>query len=118
MWSSTKKGHGRLEVRSCRQSEDVKWIPVFREWKGLISICVVQRTSMKLTTGETKTALRYFFISSLPLGPQKIARCVREHWDVETPCHWSLDVIFDEDCCLARAGNEAASLRILRSIVM
>lgn|GEM_PF-7104104 len=59
-----------------------------------------------------------FFISSLPLGPQEIARCVREHWDVENPFHWSLDVIFDEDCCLARAGNEAARLRILRSIVM
>ena len=40
MWSSTEKGHGRLEVRSCWQSEDVKWIPAFREWKGLKSICV------------------------------------------------------------------------------
>ena len=26
MWSSTEKGHGRLEVRSCWQSEDVKQI--------------------------------------------------------------------------------------------
>lgn len=117
MWSSTEKGHGRLEVRSCWQSEDVKWIPTFKEWKGLKSICVVQRTSTRLTTGETTTSRRYF-ISSLPLGPQEIARCVREHWDVENSCHWSLDVIFNEDCCLARAGNEAANLRTLRSIVM
>ena len=117
MWSSTEKGHGRLEVRSCWQSEDVKWILTFKEWKGLKSICVVQRTSTKLTTGETTTSRRYF-ISSLPLGPQEIARCVREHWDVENSCHWSLDVIFNEECCLARAGNEAANLRTLRSIVM
>ena len=75
------------------------------------------RTSTKLTIGETTMARRYF-ISSLPLEPQEIARCVREHWDVENSCHWSLDVSFDEDCCLARAGNEAANLRILRSIVM
>ena len=27
-------------------------------------------------------------------------------------------MIFGEDCCLARAGNEAAILRTLRSIVM
>ena len=58
------------------------------------------------------------FLSSLPLGPQEIARCVREHWNVENSCHWSLDVVFNEDCCLARAGNEAANLRTLRSIVM
>ncbi len=75
------------------------------------------RTSTKLTIGETTMARRYF-ISSLPLEPQEIARCVREHWDVENSCHWSLDVIFNEDCCLARAGNEAANLRTLRSIVM
>ena len=62
--------------------------------EGLKSICVVQRTSTKLTTGKTTTSRRYF-ISSLPLGPQEIARCVREHWDVENSCHWSLDVIFN-----------------------
>ena len=85
MWSSTEKGHGCIEVRSCRQSEDVKWIPAFREWKRLKSMCVVQRTSTKLTTGEMTTARRYF-ISSLPPGPQETARCVREHRDVENSC--------------------------------
>lgn len=68
----------------------------------------------KFTTGETTTARRYF-ISSLPLGPQEIARYVRERWDVENSCHWILDEIFNEDCCLDRAGNEAANLRTLRS---
>lgn len=32
----------------------------FREWKGLKSICVVQRMSTKLTTGETTVAPAVF----------------------------------------------------------
>ena len=53
-------------------------------------------------TGRKSFYDRRYFIISLPLGPQEIALCVREHWGVETPYHWSLEVIFNDDCCLAR----------------
>ncbi len=37
-----------------------------------------------------------YFISSLPLGIEEIARAVRGHWMVES-YHWHLDVTFRED---------------------
>jgi len=47
------------------------------------------------------------YASSLPLDAERALDGIRSHWGVENGLHWTLDVIFGEDDCRARAENAA-----------
>lgn len=70
---------------------------------GRVKTIILTRNTIIGEEGEVKTEERYF-ISSLPLGIEEIARSVGGHWLVES-YHWHLDVTFCED------GNKALSLK-------
>ncbi len=57
---------------------------------------------------------RRFFISSLPVDPKKALKTAVQHWDVENPLHWTLDMVFDEDHSRARSEYAAENLAIMR----
>ena len=40
----------------------------------------------------------------------------RAHWGIENKLHWTLDVVFREDACRARAEHAAENLAIMRHI--
>ena len=42
------------------------------------------------------------------------AHAVRSHWQIENACHWTLDVVFDEDQNRARRDAGPANLATLR----
>ena len=58
--------------------------------------------------GESKTEIR-FYISSLADSAEKMARYIRDHWQVENCLHWVLDVTFRQDDCRIRKENAAAN---------
>ena len=58
--------------------------------------------------GES-TTIRRFFISSFVDSPEKMAQCIRNHWQVENCLHWVLDVTFRQDDCRIRKANAAAN---------
>ena len=60
---------------------------------------------------ETETQ---YSISSLPVAAVRVARGIRQHWDVENKAHWVLDVAFKEDDCRLRRGNGAENVGIIR----
>jgi predicted transposase YbfD/YdcC len=69
--------------------------------------------------GEPKpTVERRYYLSSLPVGIEKFAQAVREHWGVENKVHWVLDVQFGEDQSRARAGHAAENLATLRRLAL
>ena len=110
------KGHGRVETRTCWQTDDIGWFEDKDKWAGLRSVCMVESTvydaSTKKTTGETR-----FFISSLPVDPKRALEAIRAHWGVEA-MHWILDMDFDEDRSRARREGLAENLAMLRHVVI
>jgi predicted transposase YbfD/YdcC len=93
-WTTTDRGHGRLEERTYLQLPVPRDLPRRGEWKGLKSVGVV--TSRRVQGDKETIEVRYY-LSSLPIDVRQFARAVRGHWSVENACHWSLDVTFRED---------------------
>ena len=113
---SVDKGHGRVETRTCWQTDDISWFEDKDKWAGLRSVCMVESvvydTTKKMTTKDTR-----FFISSLPVDPKRALEAIRAHWGVEA-IHWILDMDLDEDRSRARRGDIAENLAMLRHVVL
>lgn len=84
-----------------------------KEWAGL-KIIILTRNTVIGAEGEESIEERYF-ISSLPLGIEEIARAVRGHWMVES-YHWHLDVTFREDGNHTIEKQAAYNLNIMRKL--
>jgi predicted transposase YbfD/YdcC len=109
------KGHGRIELRRYWQSVDIGWFQDLKRWKGLTSIGMVE--SRRTVKGKRAVERRYY-LSSLPLNAAKFAQAVRQHWSIENPLHWSLDVTFREDQSRARTKYAAQNLATLRRLAL
>ena len=116
--SRTDKGHGRVTTRTCCHTDYLEWMSGKDRdgWADLTSVCRVETETLKLKTGETTKDVRYF-ISSMPINPEKALRTVVAHWDVENPLHWTLDMVMDEDHSRARAGFAAENLAVMRHFI-
>lgn len=78
-------GHGRIEVRRCRQIEiNKKWLPTSTRWPKLNSIIEIDASR---DDGNKTTTEKRYYISSLPMGAEKAAATVRHHWAVENKLH-------------------------------
>ena len=66
--------------------------------------------------GEITTEVRYF-ISSLPLDIDEVARAIRSHWMVES-YHWHLDVTFREDANHTTEKDAAYNLNIIKKMAI
>lgn len=87
------KAHGQVEIREYYQTEEIGWLSQKKNWKGLKSIGMEEKTILK--DGREEKEYRYY-ISSLKAEIDLFSRAVRGHWWVES-MHWHLDVTFHED---------------------
>ena len=110
------KGHGRIETRTCWQTDDIAWFEDRDKWAGLKSVCMVESKVYNTATDKTTVETR-FFISSLPVNPKHALEAIRAHWGVEA-MHWTLDMDFDEDRSRASTQDIAENLAMLRHIVV
>ena len=109
-------GHGRVETRTCWQTDDIDWFEDKDKWAGLRSVCMVESVVYDKSTGKTTSETR-FFISSPPVDPKRALEAIRAHWGVEA-MHWILDMDFDEDRSRARREDLAENLAMLRHVVI
>jgi predicted transposase YbfD/YdcC len=109
------KDHGRFEIRRYYQSTKLDWFADQGKWEGLKSVGLVE--SVREVAGKTTVERRYF-LSSLPLGVETLARAIRSHWSVENKLHWVMDVCFREDQSRARTGYAAENLATLRRLAL
>lgn len=109
-------GHGRVETRTARVTDDIGWLQARHDWPGLRSIIAV--TGRRELPGKTTEETRYFVSSLGANDPDKLARVVRAHWSVENNLHWVLDIAFDEDSNRTRQGHSAANLAIVRHMAL
>ena len=112
---TVEKDHGRLEIRRYYQSDQMDWFADRFKWEGLKSVGMVE--SVREVDGKTTVERRYY-LASLPLGIETLARAVRGHWGVENKVHWIMDVCFREDQSRARAGYAAENLATLRRLAL
>jgi predicted transposase YbfD/YdcC len=115
--TTTDSGHGRIEERESRATEDIDWL---RErhpaWRNLRSIAAITSTRVDKKSGSSSTETR-FYITSLAADPAAILAATRAHWSIENNLHWQLDITFDEDRCRTRKDFAPLNLAIVRHVV-
>lgn len=111
---TVEKARGAIEKREYWQTDNIKWLSQKKDWTGLKSIAMTRNTISK--DGKTITETRYF-ISSLELDVDEIARAIRGHWMVES-YHWHLDVTFREDANHTLEKTAAFNLNIIKKLAI
>ena len=108
------KARGGIETREYWQTSDIAWLSQKKDWAGLKSIAMTRNTILK---NDVKTSENRYFISSLPVDVQEVARAIRGHWMVES-YHWHLDVTFREDDNHTIEKQAAYNLNIIRKLAI
>jgi len=113
--TTTEKGHGRVESRSCVVITDLAGLRERQQWPHLttVGMCCRERT----VDGQTTTEVRYF-IGSRRMGARRYAQALRSHWGIENQLHWQLDVSFREDASRIENWHGAANLALLRKLAL
>jgi predicted transposase YbfD/YdcC len=115
------KGHGRLEIRTCRVSKHIDWLKSERSYPGAFRFPQVAAVAMLDTKVENKgkvTMARRSYITSRPLPAKALAEAVRRHWAIENNLHWTLDVTFKEDLSRLRKGHGAKNMAVVRHFAL
>jgi len=98
--------HGRIEARRYTVCSDIEWLREGHKWPGLKAVIMTEYT--RETRGNAET-IRRFYIASFVDSPEKMARGIRDHWQLENSLHWVLNVTFRQDDCSIRKANAASS---------
>lgn len=110
-------GHGRIETRCVRFSNDVDWL---RErhprWCSIHSIVAV--TAERQQADKTTLETRYFISSLKNTNAERLGQIVRAHWGIENNLHWVLDYAFCEDAQRARRGYSASNMAVIRHLAL
>jgi predicted transposase YbfD/YdcC len=97
--TTTERGHGRREARSCVVIEAVSGLGAQSQWPHLrvVGMCCRERT----VNGETTTEV-YYFIGSRRMAARRYLAGLRNHWGIENPQpdNWRSDNL----CAARRAG--------------
>ena len=113
--TTTEKGHGRVEERTCVLVTDLTGIRDRSLWPQLttVGMCYRERTVAGTTSMET-----CYFIGSRRMGVRRYARALRDHWGIENNQHWQLDVSFREDDSRIASRNGAANFALFRKLAL
>ena len=109
------KAHGQIETREYYQTDDIRWLTQYKNWKGLKSIGMERKTIAR-KNGEKSVEYRYY-ISSLKPDMELFSKAVRKHWSVGV-MHWHLDVTFREDANQTIEKQSAKNLNIIRKFCL
>ncbi len=112
---TVERGHGRRETRRYRTLGDLAEVPRRAAWKGLNMVGMVD--CERENAGEIARETR-FYIASTGTDVETFASAVREHWGVENPLHWRLDVSFREDESRVRDPQARENLALIRRIAL
>jgi predicted transposase YbfD/YdcC len=107
--------HGRIETRRYFSTDNINWLAEKHQWTGIKTICMAVR--QRDVNGKISTESAYF-ISSLENQASKIAKAIRDHWNIENNLHWCLDISFREDHCRVRKDHAPENFGILRHMAI
>lgn len=116
LYEEVEKGHGRIEERRIRISDQVNWLHERHpDWRPIVSIIEVQS---RRHLGDTISDECRYYMSSLPADARRAAHAIRSHWGIENALHWTLDMSFGEDQCRIRKGHAVQNMAVIRHAVL
>ena len=113
-YKTIERARSSIEVREYWQTDDISWLSQRKDWAKLKSIAMTRNT---ITKSDKTTVETRYFISSLDVDAQTIARAIRGHWMVES-YHHHLDVTFKEDANQTVDKDAAFNLNIISKIAL
>jgi predicted transposase YbfD/YdcC len=114
--TTTNKGHGRRERRAIQ----VRSAPENVGFPHAAQVFLIERYITDTTTGKI-SAVAVLGVTSLTTDqtdPTRLARLVREHWEIENRLHWVRDVTYREDASRVRTGNAPRVMASLRNLAI
>ena len=109
--------HGRIEKRTCRIITAMEWICKSEDWQGVQTLIEIKSERTIKATGVKETQIRYYISSAISTA-KKFNEAIREHWGIENNLHWILDVAFNEDNSMKRAGDAAENFSVISKIAV
>lgn len=113
VYQETDSGHGRIEIRHCQTLAIDHWIMGLKEWESVKTVILLERIREDKKTGKREIE-QHVYMSSLSNDAQEIATLIRQHWGIENKVHWLLDVVYREDNCRIRKGDDAENIAVMR----
>ena len=114
-YTTTERGHGRDEERSCVVIEEVQGIRDRSAWPQLRVVGMCRRA--RTVNGTTSEEVCYF-IGSRRMAARRYLAALRGHWGIENNLHWQLDVTFHEDANQVENRHGAANLSLFRKLAL
>jgi len=115
IYTTTEKGHGRLETRTYYFTTDLSQISTIDNWDGIENIGMVE--SERRIGNKIEQETRYY-INRGDTHVRDFSKHVRSHWSIENKLHWRLDVIFHEDGAHLRVNHAPENMAIIRHIAV
>jgi predicted transposase YbfD/YdcC len=115
------KGHGRVEERIVRVSDDIGWLDGERRFPGeyrFPKIAALASVEARVHEKGATRVQRRFYITSRKMGAVETARAGRGHWAIENSLHWVLDMVFREDRARSRTGHGPANMAVVRHFAL
>ena len=109
--TTTDADHGRKEIRTAivAPAGDMASKHAF---PGLLAVAKIRSKR-----GRDKTVERFFLLTRM-YKPAALLDIVRQHWTIENPLHWTLDVVLDEDQARSRKDCAPENLAVLRRLAL
>ena len=102
-------GHGRIERRTIRVSEDLADCPEWLGFPGVRFVAQVKRETVFKKSGRQRKPETVYLVTSLPperATPKQLLALNRSYWGaVENGVHYVRDVALGEDACRVRKGS-------------
>ncbi|MDR0324431.1 MAG: ISAs1 family transposase [Treponema sp.] len=114
--TSIDKAHSQIERRNYYVTEDIKWFPELKDWKGLKAFVCFEKIITDTATGAIAKERR-FFISSVT-DSELCAEAIRGHWAVENRLHWHLDASFGDDDDMTADKNAYQNFSLFRKVAL
>lgn len=107
------KGHGRLERREIRTSEDLSG---YSDFPGLGQVAEIRTKVVFMKSGEVREDAHYVLtsLSAKRAGPPCVLSLMRGHWGIENKAFHVKDDGFGEDRHVLGSHHSGAAMSLLR----
>ncbi|HEX9014840.1 MAG TPA: hypothetical protein VF960_02430 [Chloroflexota bacterium] len=115
--ATTSKGHGRLERREIRTSDELVG---YSNFPGLAQVAEVKKRVLVTRSGEIKESIHYL-VTSLPehaAKPHRLLAHHRGHWGIENSLFHVKDDSFGEDRAVLASHHSGTVMSLLRAAAM
>lgn len=116
-FTTTSKGHGRIEVRTLTASSQLN---DFLDWPFLQQVFRLERFVTVQKTGQTRHEIVYGVtsLSAQQASPDQLLQMLRSYWQIENGLHYRRDVTLREDQTRFTKRSAAHVMAVINNLVL